>query len=145
MKVKHYLLAAVIVSFAQACWAEAVPQATTGNANIDAFIANIDAKQRNVAVASISSMESISGEPNAVVTPAEFVEKLLTCSYAGSETRPVYGQNPMYRLTWKCIDGNYSSLLDPAYRAPRITVGEFVSIATLEERKRRPIQTPRPQ
>jgi hypothetical protein len=110
------------------------PRALTGHARIDAFIAELAAGRRGAALAWISSMESVSGLPNAVATPAAFVDKLLGCSYVS--VRQVAIGTTMYDITWRCPDGDYRSLIDPDWRPPRLAVGQFESAAVLDERRR---------
>lgn len=107
------------------------PQAHTGHARIDAFIADIAAGRREAALAWISGMESASGLPNAVATPTEFVDKLLQCSYVSVRAM----MDNMVYITWRCPDGDYRSLIDPDWRPPRLTVGQFDSVAALDERR----------
>ena len=106
----------------------------TGDSAIDAFVADLAAGRRDAALARVYEMNSLSGRPNAVALANEFVDKLLECTFVSSETRNIGGD--MYDLRWRCPDGDYFSLLDPNWRRPRVTVGEFVSGATREERRR---------
>jgi hypothetical protein len=112
------------------------PPARTGHPRVDAFIADLAAGRREAALAKVHGMESASGEPNVVATPAQFVDKLLQCSYL-SVRRPTIGP-PMYDITWRCPDGDYRSLIDPDWRPPRLTVGQFETMAAIEERRRNP-------
>jgi hypothetical protein len=106
------------------------PEARTGHARVDAFIDDLAAGRREAALAWISSMESASGQPNAAATPAAFVDKLLHCSYVS--VRQMTGGSTMYDITWRCPDGDYRSLIDPDWRPPRLTVGQFDSVAVLD-------------
>ena len=115
----------------------------TGNADLDAFLADVAAGRRDPALARILEMNSISGRPNAVAFADEFVDKLLHCTFVSSEVRDFAGA--MYDLMWRCPDGDYYSLLDPNYRPPRIVVGEFVSAAERDRRRRnRSVPAPSP-
>lgn len=107
----------------------------TGNANVDAFVADIIAQRRDSAISRVYEMNSISGEPNAVTTSEEFVEALMQCTYVSTERRRMGFE--LYDLRWNCRDGEYFSLLDPNYRSPRLVVGEFVGAATRRERGER--------
>jgi hypothetical protein len=119
------------------------PDARTGHARIDAFIDDLAAGRREAALAWISSMESASGLPNAAATPAAFVDKLLHCSYVS--VRQITIGAIMYDISWRCPDGDYRSLIDPNWRPPRLTVGQFDSVAALDERRRNPrIPSPPP-
>lgn len=113
----------------------------TGNADLDAFLADVAAGRRDAALARILEMNSISGRPNAVALADEFVDKLLHCTFVSFQVRDFAGA--IYDLMWRCPDGDYYSLLDPNYRPPRIVVGEFVSAAE-RDRRRRTISLPAP-
>lgn len=118
--------------------AAATPQ--TGNAHVDAFVADIMADRRDAALGRIMEMNSLSGRPNAVALASEFVEKLVQCTFVSSQTRGI--GSGMYDLRWHCPDGDYFSLLDPTYRPPRLVVGEFLSAAAREQRRRAPLLAP---
>jgi hypothetical protein len=136
--VRRLALAAALTA-ATAC-AQQPPPARTGHDRIDAFVADLAAGRREAAIAKISSMESASGLPNAAATPTEFVDKLLQCSYV-SVRRQTMGLT-MYDITWRCPDGDYRSLIDPDWRPPRLTVGQFDSVAAFEGRRRTPPAPP---
>ena len=123
----------------------AAPPPRIGHDRIDAFIADLAAGRREAAIARISSMESVSGLHNAVANPTEFVDKLLRCAFVSA--RPISLGTGMYDLTWRCPDGDYRSLIDPDWRPPRLTVGQFDSAAALDERRRnlRPPPPPPPR
>ena len=113
-----------------ACASEPAPP-ETGHPGVDAFIADIAADRREQAIARISSIESLTGSPNAAETPIEFVDKLMSCSFSSSSERRLGQTGPvMYNTTWHCPDGEYWAFIDPDYRAPQLTVGQFVSTAT---------------
>ena len=116
----------------------ATPQ--TGSAAVDDFIADIAADRRNAALARIYEMNSLTGEPNAVAFADEFVDKLLQCTFVSSQTSSIVVE--MYDLRWRCPDGDYYSLLDPTWRPPQLVVGEFVSVAAREERRRSAMLAP---
>ena len=126
------LAATAALAVASGCSATPAPAAATGNAAVDAFVGDIMARRRDSALARIGTMESLTGLPNAAATPEQFVEKLLQCSYVSVAERG-FGATKMYDLTWRCPDGDYRSLIDPDWRAPRLTVGQFQSAATLAD------------
>jgi hypothetical protein len=130
---------AALALTAGGCSAQPAPK-VTGEARIDQFLADLAAKRRDVAVAQISSIESLSGQPNAVDTPAAFVDKLIACRFVSAEPKRAL----MYQLRWQCADGDYLAWIDPDFRPPRITVGQFVSAATWEERRKHPLMPPPP-
>ena len=115
----------------------------TGDAKIDGFIADITAGRREAALARVFEMNSLTGRPNAVATSAEFVDKLLSCTYISAEPRNIGGV--MYDLRWRCPDDEYYSLLDANWRPPQIVVGQFVSAKTREERRSNPPAPPTPR
>ena len=120
----------LVLLSASACAAEPAP-ADTGHAGVDAFIADIAADRREAAIARISSIESLTGSPNAAETPTEFVDKLLSCSFSSSSERRLGQTGPVtYNTTWQCPDGEYWAFIDPDYRPPQLTIGQFVSTAT---------------
>jgi hypothetical protein len=121
-----------------AAMAAATPQ--TGNADVDAFVADIVAGRRDAAISRILEQNSLSGQPNAVALVDEFVDKLLRCTFVSSQVRG-FGST-MYDIQWRCPDGDYFSLLDPGYRPPRLVVGEFLSADAREARRRRPMLAP---
>jgi hypothetical protein len=106
----------------------------TGNASVDAFVADLAGGRRDAAIARIYEMNSLSGQPNAVALASEFVDKLMRCTLLSSESSSFHGE--MVELRWRCRDGDYHALLDPGYRPPRIVVGEFISAETREARRR---------
>lgn len=123
-----------------AALAAATPE--TGSEAVDAFIADLAAGRRDAALARIHEMNSLSGRPNAVALADEFVDKLLGCAYVSSQPRNFGGE--MYDLRWRCPDGDYHAILDPNWRPPRLVVGEFVSAADREARRRNPAVPPPP-
>jgi|GEM_PF-3435818 len=115
----------------------------TGNASVDAFVADLAGGRRDAAIARIYEMNSLSGQPNAVALASEFVDKLMRCTLLSSEASTFHGE--MVELRWRCRDGEYHALLDPGYRPPRIVVGEFISAETREARRRnRSMSVPSP-
>lgn len=124
-----------------AALAAATPQ--TGNASVDAFVADLAAGRRSAALMRIEEMNSLSGQPNAVALAGEFVDKLMRCTLLSWEPR-AYGPG-MFDLRWRCPDGEYFSMLDASYRPPRLVVAEFLSAATREARRRnRSVSAPMP-
>jgi len=114
----------------------------TGDGPVDALVADLAAGRREAALARIYEMNSLSGQPNAVALASEFVDKLSRCTLLSFETRNLGGV--MYDLRWRCPDGDYYSLLDSAWRPPRIVVGEFLSAEAREARRRTPMAPPMP-
>jgi hypothetical protein len=114
----------------------------TGDAAVDAFVADLAAGRRDAALGRILEMNSLSGRPNAVALADELVDKLLRCSFVSSQVLDLGGA--MHDVRWRCPDGDYYSLLDPGYRPPRLVVGEFVSAAERERRRRTPMAPPMP-
>jgi hypothetical protein len=112
----------------------------TGNAAVDAFVADLAAGRRDSALARIFEMNSISGRPNAVALAGEFVDKLLRCTLVSSQPRAFSGE--MYNTRWRCPDGDYYALLDPTYRPPRLVVAEFLSARTRDQRRSEPPMAP---
>lgn len=108
----------------------------TGDAAVDAFVADLAAGRRDAALARILEMNSLSGRPNAVALAGEFVDKLLRCTFVSAQTSRY--SNAMYEVTWRCPDGDYYALLDPTHRPPRLVVGEFESAAVRARRRRNP-------
>jgi hypothetical protein len=125
---------------AAAALAAAAPP--TGDAAVDGFVADLAGGRRDAALARIVELNSLSGRPNAVALADELVDKLLRCTFASAQTRDFGG--PMYDIRWRCPDGDYYSLLDSSYRPPRLVVGEFVSAAERERRRRSPMAPPMP-
>lgn len=111
----------------------------SGNEAVDRFVRDIESG-RSDAASQIASIESLTGEPNAADTPDAFVAKLLTCDFVSVHMRR-FGSD-LYDVRWHCPDGDYFSMLDPYYRPPRLTVGEFLSAATREARNHRPPPPP---
>jgi hypothetical protein len=118
----------------------------TGSAPVDAFIADLRAGRREAAIARVLEMNSLTGEPNAVATKEELVDKLLRCRYVSVDTR--HGPS-LYDVRWRCADGDYYSVLDPDLRPPQLIVFEFLTASAREEQLRHamappPIISPRP-
>jgi hypothetical protein len=112
----------------------------TGNAPVDAFVADLAGGRRDAAIARIYEMNSLSGQPNAVALASEFVDKLMRCTLLSSQSSRFHAE--MVELQWRCRDGDYHALLDPGYRPPRIVVAEFISAETREARRRNRAMSP---
>lgn len=136
---RRLALGAIALAAASSC-ARQPPPARTGNAEVDAFLADIAAGRREAAIARVYSMESASGEPNAVATPAAFVDKLLQCTYVSVRQRTA--RLTMYDINWRCPDGDYRSLIDPNWRPPRLTIGQFDTVAKLDAWRTNPRAPP---
>jgi hypothetical protein len=126
------LLAGPLAIASGAACAEPVTVAS-GNEAVDRFVRAVEAGDPGAA-AQIRSMESLTGVPNAAATPQEMVAKLAACDFVSVQERRLAGA--VYDVRWHCPDGDYYSLLDPGYRPPRVTVGEFVTAGSREARRR---------
>jgi hypothetical protein len=126
LRLAALLAAPLALAAASGCSAQAP---LTGDEQIQAFVREIGMKNRGAALARIGALESLSGQPNAVATPSEFVDKLMTCKYVATDPRK---RLSMSKLTWNCPDGEYLLYLDPEWRAPKLTVGQFVATKTWE-------------
>lgn len=118
--------------------ADATPGAT-GDAAVDALVDDIFEGRRDAAVARISSIESITGLPRLVTTPAEFVDRLLNCSPRATD-KVVAG---MPTVDWTCADGPYRTAFDSTSSAPYLIVAEFADPARIEMLAR-PLVAPPP-
>jgi hypothetical protein len=122
-----------------AALAAATPQ--TGNTHVDAFLADIAAGQRDAAFGRIHGLSATAGHPNAVALVSQLVDKLVHCTFDSStENHDHY--DAMYDIRWHCPEGDYFLLVDPDYRAPRLSVLEFVSAETREQHGRFPHPPP---
>ena len=71
----------------------------------------------------ILSIESLSGRPQPVSTPAEFVDRIINCQIAAQERRTSYA--PQMQVDWSCPDGRYRAWLFETPNKPFVVVGEF--------------------
>ncbi|MGN6819996.1 MAG: hypothetical protein ACTHJR_15125 [Sphingomonas sp.] len=108
---------------------------------IAALIADLDAGRADKALAKIDVIESASGRPKLVATPAEFVSRMKGCRIAKVKAGPYFSGDP-YQTTntaWNCPDGPALVMFAAHPGATSVTIGEYTDAARIKSDATRPI------
>lgn len=100
---------------------KSVPVVRTGDAMVDGFFDDLAAGRIKQATARIGTIESLSGLPPQFKDRTEYVARVRSCVVTDVTPKP-----NGYRIAWNCPDGAFLQLIDPKYRAPKLTVTEFI-------------------
>ena len=133
MKASIALSAAMLASIT-ACAMAQQSAYKSGDAQLDALIADISGGRRDAAIARISSIESMSGKRTLATTPSQFVDRLLGCRPDGTAKDIGFDKTKLIQIVWACPSARYYTVFDPDYAKPYITVGEFEDEAVRKTR-----------
>ncbi|MEQ1498510.1 MAG: hypothetical protein ABL914_07595 [Novosphingobium sp.] len=89
----------------------------------DKLLDALERHDRQAAIHRVLAIESISGRPQPVATPAEFVDRIIDCKITQRQKRTAY--NPHMQVDWQCPDGKYRALLFEDKNGPFVVVAEF--------------------
>lgn len=116
---------------------------TTGQAQIDALVTDLAAGRRDAALARLYGITTITGNPNAVPTVGALVDKLMTCTFLSGAP---FGRRDflLYRVLWRCPEGDYEALIDAEGFPPRLLIGQFQRAGAAEQMRSTPPPAPPP-
>jgi len=117
------------------------PSPAIGHAQVDALVADLTARRRDAALARLYGITTLTGSANAVPSVQAFVDKLMTCTFLSGAP---FGRRDflLYRVLWRCPDGNYEALLDAEGFPPRLLIGQFQRAGTAERMRSTPPPAP---